>query len=216
VVADATGNVLPDVGIAVTNLSTQQTTNVRTNSLGNYYARQLRAGHYSLRYELEGFTTAEIPDVLVTVGKTFKVDVTMSVGAVEQTIEVTGAAPLIDVAGTTIAQNLSNEEFDLLPKGRSFQSLAISSAFVNQGELEGGIQVNGASGAENNYMVDGLSNTSLINGKSRQDATMEYLQEVRIKTNGIEAETGRLISRLFETWLNAGKPCRPDGLNFSI
>ena len=204
VVTDSTGNVLPDVAVGVTNLATQQTINVRTNGVGNYYARELRSGHYSLRFELEGFTTAEVPDVLVTVGKTFKVDVTMSVGAVEQTIEVTGAAPLIDVAGTTIAQNLSNEEFDLLPKGRSFQSLAISSAFVNQGEVEGGIQVNGASGAENNYMVDGLSNTSLINGKSRQDATMEYLQEVRIKTNGIEAEFGGALGGVITAVTKSG------------
>jgi hypothetical protein len=190
VVTDTTGAVLPDVSVTVTNLATQQTIVIRTDSAGNYYARELRSGRYSIRLEREGFTRAEVPDILVTVGKTFKVDVTMTVGAVEQTIEVTGTAPLIDVAGTTVAQNLSNEEFDLLPKGRSFQSLAISSAFVNEGEVEGGIQINGASGAENNYMVDGLSNTSLINGKSRQDATMEYLQEVRIKTNGIEAEFG--------------------------
>ncbi len=203
-VTDPSGNVMPDVAITVTNLATQQATAVRTDSVGNYYARQLQGGHYSLRFEFEGFTKTEVPDVLVTVGKTFRVDVTMSVGAVEQTIEVTGAVPLIDVAGTTVAQNLSNEEFDQLPKGRSFQSLAISSAFVNQGEVEGGIQVNGASGAENNYMVDGLSNTSLINGKSRQDATMEYLQEVRIKTSGIEAEYGGALGGVITAITKSG------------
>ena len=60
--------------------------------------------------------------------------------------------------------------------------------FVNQGEIEGGIQVNGASGAENVFTVDGLSTTSVINGSSRQGTVFEYIQEVQVKTTGLAAE----------------------------
>jgi len=51
--------------------------------------------------------------------------------------------------------SVSAEEFDRLPKTRSFQSIALTSPSVNAGEIEGGFQVNGASGSENTFTVDG-------------------------------------------------------------
>jgi hypothetical protein len=190
VVTDASEAAIPGVKVTVTEKSSGRVVETSTNEAGQYFARGLASGRYSLRFETPGFTTSEVPEVNLLVGKTLRVNVQMEVGAVEQTVEVTSAAPLIDTTGTAVAQNLRSDEFALLPKGRSFQSLAITSAFVNAGEIEGGIQVNGASGAENNFMVDGLSNTSLVNGKARQNAQMEYLQEVQVKTAGIEAEYG--------------------------
>ena len=61
---------------------------------------------------------------------------------------------------------------------------------VNEGTVEGGFQVNGASGAENNFIVDGISTTSLIQGNSRQNTAFEFLEQVQIKTSGIEAQYG--------------------------
>lgn len=203
-VTDTTGAVLPDVNVTVTNLATQQIVNVRTDSSGNFYARELQSGHYSLEFEREGFTKATVPDVLVTLGKTFRVDVSMTVGAVEQTIEVTGTAPLIDVAGTTVAHNISNEEFDLMPKGRTFIGLAVASPSVNTGELEGGFQINGASGAENNYYIDGISTNSVINGGARQNAQFEYIKEVQVKTNGLEAEYGGALGGVVSAVTKSG------------
>ena len=76
-------------------------------------------------------------------------------------VQVTEAAPLIDTTRTTIANNITAEEFDRLPKGRSFQSLVLTTPSVNAGEIEGGFQVNGASGAENQFNIDGVSTTAL-------------------------------------------------------
>ena len=72
-------------------------------------------------------------------------------------MQVTEAAPLIDTTTTAVATNISSAEFDRLPKTRTFQSLAILAPTVNEGTVEGGFQVNGASGAENNFIVDGIS-----------------------------------------------------------
>ena len=77
-----------------------------------------------------------------------------------------------------------------MPKARSFQSIALTSPGVNQGDVEGGFQVNGASGAENSFTVDGVNTNSLLYGSSRQDTQFEYLQEVQVKTGGIAAEYG--------------------------
>ena len=94
----------------------------------------------------------------------------MKVGGVTEVVTVTGDTETqIDLRSTTVAHNVTAEEFDRMPKARSFQSIALTSPGVNQGDIEGGFQVNGASGAENSFTVDGVTTNSLIYGSSRQD-----------------------------------------------
>lgn len=166
--------------------------------------RNLEPGRYTVRFELKGFTPQEIPEVNLLLGKTLRVDATLSVAQTEQSIQVTEAAPLIDTTNTTIAQNITAEEFDRLPKTRTFQNLAVLSTSVNSGAIEGGIQVNGSSGAENNFTIDGISTTSLINGQSRQDAAFEILQEVQVKTSGISAEYGGALGGVISAITKSG------------
>ncbi|MBL8211923.1 MAG: TonB-dependent receptor [Bryobacterales bacterium] len=187
---DPSGAVLPNVSVTVTNKVTARTYQTKTGADGQYVARNMEPGRYSVKFELQGFTAYEAAEVNLRLGQTLRVDAPMAVARAEQSVQVTEAAPLIDTTNTTIAQNISTEEFDRLPKARSFQNLAVLSTSVNQGEIEGGIQVNGASGAENQFNIDGISTTSLINGQSRQDAAFEILQEVQVKTGGISAEYG--------------------------
>src|SRR3990170_5295160 len=126
-------------------------------------------------------------------------------GGVTETVQVTGeAAPLVDNRSTLIAHNVSVEEFDRLPKGRSFQSIALTAPSVNSGEVEGGFQVNGASGAENSFTVDGITTNSLINGRSRQNTVFEYLQEVQVKTSGIAAEYGGALGGVISAVTKSG------------
>ena len=128
----------------------------------------------------------------------------MRVGGVTETVQVTGEAPLVDQRSTLIAHNVSAEEFDRLPKGRSFQSIALTAPSVNQGELEGGMQVNGASGSENAFTVDGVVTNSLIGGQSRQNTVFEYLQEVQVKTSGISAEYGGALGGVVSAVTKSG------------
>jgi hypothetical protein len=201
---DASGAVLPNVQVTANNTGTGRAFPTTTNSSGQYILRNLEPGRYTIRFELKGFTTQDIADVNLLLGKTLRVDANMSVARAEQTVQVTESAPLIDTTNTTIAQNITAEEFDRLPKARSFQNLAVLSTSVNTGVIEGGIQVNGASGAENNFTVDGISTTSLINGQSRQDAAFEILQEVQIKTGGISAEYGGALGGVISAISKSG------------
>ena len=91
-----------------------------------------------------------------------------------------------------------------MPKGRSFQALATALPSVNAGELEGGFQVNGASAGENNFTVDGVSVVSQIHGNQRQDAVFEYLQEVQVKTSGLEAEYGGALGGVISAVTKSG------------
>ena len=187
---DATGAVVPNVKVSATNKESGRSLTTSTGSNGTYSLRQLEPGRYTVRFEIQGFTTYEVGDVNLLLGKELRVDAPLKVGTAGQTVEVSDASPAIDVTTTTVAQNITAEEIDRLPKGRSFQSLVLTTPSVNTGDIEGGFQVNGASGAENQFNIDGVSTTSLTNGKSRQNAVFEILQEVQIKTTGLDAQYG--------------------------
>jgi hypothetical protein len=176
VVTDSTGAVVPGATVTLTNRASSRVFTMKTVSDGTYIARELEPGRYMVRVEATGFQRYEVADVNLLVGQRLKVDAKLTVGSLSETVQVTEAAPLIDTSRTQIAHNVTAEEFDRLPKARTFQSLAMASPSVNSGEIEGGFQVNGASGAENQFNIDGVSTTSLINGKSRQDAVFEIIQ----------------------------------------
>ncbi len=189
-VMDPSGAMIPNAAVVLTNTGTGRTTSLQTTGIGAYDATDMEPGRYKVRIEAKGFSATEFPDVELLVGKTLRLDAKLTIGSATETVQVTDAAPLIDVGGNTVAHNITAEEFDRLPKGRTFQSLVVLSPSVNTGQLENGFQVNGASAAENAFTIDGISTNSIITGASRQDAVFEILQEVQIKTGGVDAEYG--------------------------
>jgi hypothetical protein len=204
-VTDQQSAPIPGVTVAVTSLTSGETRTFVTDGSGQFVASDLNPGRYKVNFELSGFTRVERPDVTVVLGRSFQVDTQMTVSGVTETVQVTAeASPLVDNRSTLIAHNVSAEEFDRLPKGRSFQSIALTAPSVNSGEIEGGFQVNGASGAENGFTVDGITTNSLINGQSRQNTVFEYLQEVQVKTSGISAEYGGALGGVISAVTKSG------------
>lgn len=204
VVKDQSGGVLPGVTVTLTNKASNRIVTTKTDSAGTYSARELEPGRYSVKFELTGFSNSVIQDVILLLGKTIDADTTMQIGAVEQIVEVSSGATLIDTISTAVAHNVTEEEFNRMPKARSFQDVALTSPSVNSGRIEGGIQVNGASAAENNFTIDGLSVTGVLNGDSRQDAVFEFLQEIQVKTSGIEAEYGGALGGVISAVTKSG------------
>ena len=203
-VTDQTGAVLPGVTVTVTNNETKRSTVVVSDSSGNFYAAALDPGRYAVKFELSGFVSQEAPNVILLLGSTATVDSSLKVGGVTETVSVLSGTPLIDLASTTHQKSIPAEEFEVIPKGRSFQALATALPSVNQGELEGGFQVNGSSAGENNFTVDGVSVNSQINGGQRQDAVFEYLQEVQVRTSGLEAEYGGALGGVISAVTKSG------------
>ncbi len=220
VVYDSSKAVLPGAEVTLTNLETKRSYTTTTGSNGAYYAKDVDPGRYSVSAKKTGFSKAEYPDVILLLGRTTNMDFTLKVGGVNEEVVVSGTVAMIDTETTAVTHNVTSEEFDLMPKTRTFQSVALTSPSVNSGDIEGGIQVNGASGAENQYTVDGISTTSLIDGTSRQNAAYEYLQEVQVKTSGLEAEYGGALGGVISAvtksggnafhgefhWYNSGSP----------
>lgn len=203
-VTDATGAALARAKVTVTNADSGRVVETQTGSSGDWIARNLEPGKYTVKFDLQGFESQQVADINLLVGRTLKVDGQLTVAGTQQTLQVTESAPLIDITNTTIANNITAGEFDYLPKARSFQSLALTATSVNTGEIEGGFQVNGASGSENNFNIDGISTTSLLNGQSRQDAVFEILQEVQVKTGGISSEYGGALGGVISAITKSG------------
>ncbi len=204
VVKDASGAVLPGATVTITNKQTAKVYTAVSGSDGVYRVLDLEPGRYAVKFELSGFQASEVPDVVLLLGNTLSIDSTLKVGGVTEAVSVTADSPLIDTKNTTIAHNVTAEEFERIPKGRTFQNLALASPSVNTGDIEGGIQVNGASGAENSFTVDGVTTNSLVDGRSRQDAVFEYLQEVQVKTGGISAEYGGALGGVISAVTKSG------------
>ena len=204
-VTDQQGAAVPGVTVTVTNIETGENKVYVTDANGQWVALDLNPGRYNVAFELAGFARVERPDISVMLGRGFELDAQMRVGQLTETVQVTAeATPLVDTRSTLISHNVTAEEFDRLPKGRSFQSIAMTAPSVNAGEVEGGFQVNGASGAENAFTVDGIVTNSLINGQSRQNTVFEYLQEVQVKTSGISAEYGGALGGVVSAVTKSG------------
>jgi len=203
-VTDPSNAAIPGATITLINKDNNRTFSVTSGADGAYRASNLEPGRYRIRIEAKGFAPGEFPDVNLLLGKTLKIDARLEVGATTETVVVSSAAPLIDVTSTTVAHNVTAEEFNRLPKARSFQSLAALSPSVNAGTLENGFQVNGASAAENQFNIDGISTNSIINGGTRQDAIFEILQEVQVKSGGVEPEYGGALGGVISAVTKSG------------
>ena len=203
-VLDQQGAALPGATVTITNTQTNEVRTITTDEEGRYRL-DVAPGRYAVRFVQPGFGPVQRDNVLVLLGTTLTLDAKLPIGQQTESVEVTATdVPLVDTRSTVVAHNVTEEEFDRLPKTRSFQSIALTAPSVNAGEIEGGMQVNGASGAENSFTVDGIVTNSLINGQSRQDTVFEYLQEVQVKTTGISAQYGGALGGVVSAVTKSG------------
>jgi outer membrane receptor protein involved in Fe transport len=205
IVTDSSKSPVPGATVTVVNATTGAVRTTVSGGDGAYRVPNLDPGRYNVEIELQGFQKVSADNVLVLLGRTFTVDVELKPGGVTETVSVSGTTEKqIDLTSVTLAHNVTAEEFDRLPKARSFQGIALTAPGVNSGEIEGGFQVNGASGAENSFTVDGVATNSLIYGSSRQNTVFEYLQEVQVKTGGIDAEYGGALGGVISAVTKSG------------
>jgi len=132
-VIDTSGAPMPDVAVTVTSpaLQVPQLT-ARTDGEGNYQVLELPApGVYRATFAHPGFRTMVRSDVTLSVGFAARMDVTMEVGTVDQTVEVTGATPVIDTVNTSGGTNLQQLEINLPPRGINLQELLPMAAGVS-------------------------------------------------------------------------------------
>ncbi|MFQ6082461.1 MAG: carboxypeptidase regulatory-like domain-containing protein [Candidatus Aminicenantia bacterium] len=184
------GTPLPGVTVEAESPSLIGTATALTDESGRFRLVSLPPGTYTITFSLPGFTTIERKDIEVLLGRTLRVDITLSPAEIEETIIVRGESPVVDVRKSSTTINITKEMFTKLPKGRDFTSVVTVTAGVND-EIElQGISMDGASSSENMFFVDGVNTTHLYTGDSAQQVLFEFIDEVQVKSSGYAAEYG--------------------------
>ena len=204
-IVDPQGLAVP--GVAVTVSGPQGAKTTVTDSMGRFSVPFLTPGTYSVKAELQGFKAIEQNNVVVRLEQTVDLPLTMQVGGLTETVEVTGASPVVDTQTTTAGANLDSAMLSRLPVGRSLAETLYVAPGVSSGGGTGtsNPSIGGGSGLENQYVVDGvnISGTGFgslgsyarggnaILGSLGTGVTYDFIKEVQIKTAGYEAEFGQ-------------------------
>jgi hypothetical protein len=205
-VKDNTGGVVPGATVTLTNLDTGVASVRVTEANGSFEFITVRIGRYKLTAELQGFATALAENIQVTVGARQRVDLKLAPGQVAETVQVTGASPLLETDSSQRNQLITGKQAVELPlNGREYSALALLSPGVRLSALntgsnatprEGSFNVNGMRSTFNNFLLDGLDNNAY--GTSNQGFSNQVMQpspdavaEFKVVTNNMSAEYGR-------------------------
>jgi hypothetical protein len=222
-VTDKSGAALPGVTVQVIHESTNTTVTLQTDAAGEYTASNLTPGSYTIEVEKPGFTKHVNRNFVVQVAQIARLDVTLDVGAVEQTVEVRSEAPILQTENASVGQVIGSQPINELPlNGRNFAQLAIlapgvsglsyaPAATINAGarpdELRPGgttIEANGARDSANKMLLDGADNTEMIAQTFVVRPDVEGIQEFKVLTNNAGAEFNRGGGAVIVTSTKAG------------
>jgi len=163
VVKDATGGVLPGVTVeAASPVLIERVRSVTTDSSGLYRIVDLRPGVYTVTFTLPGFNTVKVENFELRADFTATVNADLKVGELNETITVSGEAPLVDVTSTTKSAVYNKEALENLPNNRQIQSLAqtipgVVGGLNIDGPASRTLTVHGSRSAETNSAIDGMS-----------------------------------------------------------
>lgn len=195
-VHDESGAALPGVTATLTSPAMQVGREITvTEADGTYRFRDLPVGTYRVSFELAGFKTFVRDELRLPVGFVARVDVTMAIGGIEESVTVSGASPVVDLTTTTTSVNLTRDTLDTVPSGRGYQHLfAMTPGITTGGAPDVGdsslatrdpIQSYGVA-ATAKMDVEGMNVTS---GESSGVYFQTYsFEEIQIKTSGNDAE----------------------------
>src|SRR5438067_596351 len=204
-ITDGSGATLPGVTVEAIGANGQRFTAV-TDSSGRYRFPAVPPGDYTLNASLAGMQTATVKKVEVTLAKSAKVDFTMKVARMTEQITVSAEAPIVDVTSSAATTSIRSETIEKLPHGRDFSTVVIQSASANLNNRAGGISIDGASGSENRYILDGIDTTNPQTGVQGKTLVTDFVEEVQVKSSGYQAEfggsTGGVINVLTKTGTN--------------
>jgi hypothetical protein len=210
-VIDDSGANLPGVTVTATNTDTGSTRITVTGPDGAYRLVSLPIGNYKVVVELAGFATVTVTEVKLSVSTERALEVTLKPAKLEESITVVDQAPLVSTS-PSIGAVVSQKELEDLPlNGRQFANLAVlapgTSLGYNSDPTKPGqlvVQVNGGSGRNVNYLIDGGDNTDDTIGGALQNFPLEAVQEFKIQTQQYKAEYGRTTGGILSVVTKTG------------
>jgi outer membrane receptor protein involved in Fe transport len=207
VVKDTSGAVMPGVTVEARSPALVGVATATTDTAGLYRFPALAPGRYEVTATLAGFQPAKVENIQLQLGQILKIDFALQIASVTEAIQVTAESPIIDVKQNAAAVSIEAELIERIPKGRNFTSVITTAPGANNEAKAGGIQIDGASGSENRFVIDGLDTTNLRTGVSDKEFLTDFVAEVQVKSSGYNAEyratTGGVVSAITKTGSNS-------------
>lgn len=201
-VKDSSGAVMPGVTVTARNLETGESRTTVTADDGGYRVSNIPRGRYEVVAELEGFKVVKQEDVLLTVGDTVRLNFSLEVGQLSETVQVVSTAALVNTEEGRISYLVDEKRVSELPlNGRNVMSLidlqpgAVSNPgnAVLGGSAGGDTAfMNGQRNRATNFLLDGTDNNDQFTaGRVAVNPSVDTVQEFRVATNSLSAEFGR-------------------------
>src|SRR5258705_5610922 len=215
-IVDQSGFALPGVTVTITEVNTNISYSAVTNTSGNYVFSNLKDGKYRVSAELSGFKRAVRDGVDVPVNATPRVDLKMEVGAVEESVTVVGASPLLQTDRADTSRIIESVHLAEVPLGfnRNFQGMMVTvpgalrmqrphSDFFNaQDSLSANI--NGQSRLSNNVQIEGIDDNHRTGLLTTLIPSAEAIETGNISTSAYDAEFGRAGGAITNVTLKSG------------
>ena len=202
-VTDSSDAAVPKATVTAINKGTNQSREAITDDSGGYSFADLQGGVYTLKISQQGFKTFEQTDITVSANNVNRVDITLQLGAVNETVTVTGEGAVLQTETSEVHADLVTSELENLPVplGRNYQQIyrtlpgfsppSNSHSIPSNPSKALEFHVNGTSDDQNSTRVDGVSTYNiLLPHVVSYIPTIESLQEVNIVTNSFDAEQG--------------------------
>ena len=209
------GGVVPGVTVTLLNEGNGASRNAVSNDQGQYNFAAVPPGLYTVKAELAGFKTYENKALRVAAQQFLTLDISLEVGQLQETITVTGEAPLIDTSNATGGGVISTEQLSTLPSGgRSAFLFAVTlPTVVASGDPQFNRQqdqtnasllsLGGGTRRGNNYLIDGVPVTDIRN-RASANPSIEALDDVAVQVHNYDAETGRTGGGTFNVATRSG------------
>ena len=194
-IKDGQGGALPGVSLTLRNVESGVVRAAVSEGNGTYRLPGLPPGRYQLTAELQGFASAEITDVTITIGLELQRDITMGVRAVLETVTVTAEAPVVETTQTEVAAVVTQEQIEMLPVANRMPiSLALLLPGTSMNNLSGRrptatIGAGGGNGGQMNlYYADGGMNMSNNSGQQHLEVPQSAIREFKVNISQGTAE----------------------------
>jgi hypothetical protein len=214
-VVNDSGGIVPGVTVTLINEGNGASREAVSNASGQYDFSAVPPGTYTVKAELTGFKTFENKGIRVATQQFVTLDIKLDVGQLQETITVTGEAPLIDTSNASTGGVIDSRQLEALPSaGRSAFLFAVTvPTVVASGDAQFNRQqdqtnasllsLGGGARRANNYLVDGVPITDLRN-RATANPNIEAIEGVNVQVHQYDAETGRTGGGTFNVATKSG------------
>jgi hypothetical protein len=221
-VVDASGSIVPGAAVEIRNVDTNVKWSVPSNSDGYYTQALLPPAEYRVTVQMPGFKQ-EVRHATLELGQVSRLDFTLQVGAVSDTIEVVGASPLLESSNASVGQVIEAQVVSDMPlNGRNYLDLAKLTIGVvepagndqpgtagDRAKNGGSFVANGTRSDMNNFILDGIDNNAKIPDLSNNtnvvvQPSVDALMEFKVETNVYSAEYGHSAGAVVNATIRSG------------